>query len=472
MRRSRIGLGALIALTLLLPASGASASGLYVALGDSTAVGFNATDFATRGYVPLFGRYLGDPAHGGVDDVRNRSRFGESSTTARTEQLHEAIDDIDGPTDTKVVTVEIGINDRWFDCPDGFNTPSCPYASNLSAILDGLQGALDRDPGDEELLVLEYFNPILGTDPVAQRWWDDRLLGSDGVVDCAATGPMLGYNDLTACIAVRKGAVPIDPYPLFKAQGNSDLDGQTHPSDAGHAALAALLENPASSGVAPPAAFLAPSVSSVSAVNLGGRAAGVAASINANGQETTWFAEYGTTSRYGQRTTRQRLGPESIDQPASATLRGLAPGTTYHYRLVAANAVGTANGADQTVTTAGRPVPAVRGLEIGPGARVRGRTLRVGWASDPPAASTTQTLTGVAAAGGSTAHASRVLLGSGRTQVPAGKRRQLVVRLTGAALAQLRRGGVGAVTLTVRATGGDGASGVVRRRIAVRAGRG
>ena len=32
-------------------------------------------------------------------------------------------------------------------------------------------------------------------------------------------------------------------------------------------------------------------------------------------------------------------------------LSGLAPGTTYHFRVVATNGIGTTNGADQTFTT-------------------------------------------------------------------------------------------------------------------------
>ena len=36
----------------------------------------------------------------------------------------------------------------------------------------------------------------------------------------------------------------------------------------------------------------------------------------------------------------------------SASLSGLQPGITYHYRLTATNASGTTNGSDQTFTTA------------------------------------------------------------------------------------------------------------------------
>ena len=38
--------------------------------------------------------------------------------------------------------------------------------------------------------------------------------------------------------------------------------------------------------------------------------------------------------------------------PASAAISGLTPQTTYHFRIVATNAIGTTAGPDQTFTTA------------------------------------------------------------------------------------------------------------------------
>lgn len=72
---------------------------------------------------------------------------------------------------------------------------------------------------------------------------------------------------------------------------------------------------------------------------------------------TTFFFEYGTTTAYGARTgdagAPAPVGPQSV----SADIAGLAPGTTYHARLVARNAVGTTHGPDQTFTTPALPAP-------------------------------------------------------------------------------------------------------------------
>jgi hypothetical protein len=79
----------------------------------------------------------------------------------------------------------------------------------------------------------------------------------------------------------------------------------------------------------------------------------LAASVNPNGSPTTYQYEYGTTTSYG---SKAPASPKSIGSGASAVevsekIEGLAPETTYHFRLVATNAKGTVEGEDQTFTT-------------------------------------------------------------------------------------------------------------------------
>ncbi len=76
---------------------------------------------------------------------------------------------------------------------------------------------------------------------------------------------------------------------------------------------------------------------------------------------TSCAFEYGTGAGYGATAPcAVAPGPGSAEVAASATLSGLAPATTYHYRLVASSAAGRAAGADGTFTTTAAPsVPLV-----------------------------------------------------------------------------------------------------------------
>ena len=67
---------------------------------------------------------------------------------------------------------------------------------------------------------------------------------------------------------------------------------------------------------------------------------------------TTYHFDYGTDTAYGSSTPESSpVGSDSAEHPASAVIEGLAPGTTYHYRLVATSPTGIGYGTDQTLTT-------------------------------------------------------------------------------------------------------------------------
>jgi hypothetical protein len=83
--------------------------------------------------------------------------------------------------------------------------------------------------------------------------------------------------------------------------------------------------------------------------------ASVVGSLNPNGQDTTYHFQWGTTAAYGNTTPLQTLvaGGSTGWHPVYAELTGLSPGSTYHYRLIATNASGSAFGTDQSFTTHG-----------------------------------------------------------------------------------------------------------------------
>jgi subtilisin family serine protease len=79
--------------------------------------------------------------------------------------------------------------------------------------------------------------------------------------------------------------------------------------------------------------------------------------VNPNGFATTFNIEYGTTTSYGSIAPgpgwliAHELGSGTSDIPITEWVGGLAPDTTYHYRMAATNAGGTSYGEDTEFTT-------------------------------------------------------------------------------------------------------------------------
>lgn len=123
------------------------------------------------------------------------------------------------------------------------------------------------------------------------------------------------------------------------------------------ALLAAATSGPAAAtaatgvtGTTGPTAHSAPTVVTGSPSNVGRSSAVLNGTVNPNGQSTTYFFQYGTTTAYGLQTNPGHAGNGNSVVAVHSNITGLTPGTTYHYRLVAQNATGISNGADQTVT--------------------------------------------------------------------------------------------------------------------------
>jgi Ca2+-binding RTX toxin-like protein len=212
------------------------AAGTYVALGDSVAT-------PSDSYVYVLFQFLRTPEGGGLDTLYNRASGGEDSTTLRSNgQLATAIADIDGPSDTKVVTIDIGGNDRFLcgGSSPSWHLSSCPFAANFDATLADLQAALGRDPGSESLIAMTYYNPASGLGSAQEQEYDRGLLGADLRIYCAPSGdPRLGLNDRIICISRSRGALVADVYPAFKLGGQALMGDSIHPNSQGQAVIAA-----------------------------------------------------------------------------------------------------------------------------------------------------------------------------------------------------------------------------------------
>jgi lysophospholipase L1-like esterase len=239
---------------------------VYLALGDSLAVGIGASSVAETAYVPRLFHYFHGTSHGGVDTLLNLGIGGDTSywflsgiPGGAGPQLGQALAAIDDrTTDTRVVTLDIGGNDLLNTL---FRDPACldiasvacraamaatlaAFATNYQIILTALNGALAADPGTERVFVMTYYNLWGGTGDPLEAVADAVLLGSDLAIDCAANlgdATKVGLNDLIACIGIANGAEIADG---FGAVGDNALhlthvaEGDIHPTDAGYAAIA------------------------------------------------------------------------------------------------------------------------------------------------------------------------------------------------------------------------------------------
>ena len=127
----------------------------------------------------------------------------------------------------------------------------------------------------------------------------------------------------------------------------------------GWAALSVLAVAQGSLAVPQALAAAAPTATTGTAQQVQFASATVTGTVNPNGSATTYYFEYGPTAAYGMQTSATSAGAGTADVAVHQPLSGLAPSTTYHYRLVAVSAGGTVVGGDLTFTTSKPPAPAV-----------------------------------------------------------------------------------------------------------------
>ncbi len=164
-------------------------------------------------------------------------------------------------------------------------------------------------------------------------------------------GTTAGYGTQTAATSAGAGAAPV-------AVG-VPVSGLT-PRTTYHFRVVAT--NAAGTTTGPDATFStpppAPALGAASADAVDHASAVLSADVTPNDLATTYHFEYGTTAAYGAQTTDGSAGGGPAPVAVHATLGGLTPETTYHFRVVATNASGTTTGADATFTTASAPAPA------------------------------------------------------------------------------------------------------------------
>jgi lysophospholipase L1-like esterase len=231
---------------------------VYLAMGDSVAVGVGAEPPATEGYVPELRAQLnaerdcGDgQALGCRLDLVNLAERGATTSTLVSQQLPEAVSLLErngnsNPADdVDLITIDIGGNDfeaLLTACVDDPADPAClvaiqtalaEVARNYPIILSELRAAAGPDT---TIAVMTYYNPLPACHLAALAPFADLVLEGGGPVPLAG-----GLNDIIRSQAAVYDAVVAETGPLSRLIGVDDLVGGTdclHPDNSGHDKIA------------------------------------------------------------------------------------------------------------------------------------------------------------------------------------------------------------------------------------------
>lgn len=104
-------------------------------------------------------------------------------------------------------------------------------------------------------------------------------------------------------------------------------------------------------GVGTQAEAAAPTATTDSSVAATNSTAVLSGTVNPKGAFTAYWYEYGTSRSFGTNSAKQTLGSGYVATPAPGYVTGLAKDTTYFFRLVAENSLGTTEGATYSFKT-------------------------------------------------------------------------------------------------------------------------
>ncbi len=94
-----------------------------------------------------------------------------------------------------------------------------------------------------------------------------------------------------------------------------------------------------------------PAIEGESFTDIGSSSVTLNSQIDPNGESTSYYYEYGSSTAYGSRTPEVFLGEGESALPAPAHVEGLTTSGEYHFRVVAVGEAGTERGADETFRT-------------------------------------------------------------------------------------------------------------------------
>ncbi|HTZ86179.1 MAG TPA: hypothetical protein VMB05_05880 [Solirubrobacteraceae bacterium] len=242
--------------------------------------------------------------------------------------------------------------------------------------------------------ITEYATPTSNSQPEqiapgpdGNLWFTEN--GNHGQIARITVAPSVGettasaVSEQTAGVQAPIGANSQATSYLFEYGTTTAYGAQTTSSSAGSAAspapvtanlsglapamlyhVRAVATNAAGTTYGPDQTFsttLPPDAFTDAATGVSLTGATLAARVNPQGQPTTYHFDWGLTTAYGARVPASDLsvGSDTSEHSLEQGLTGLAPDTAYHFRVVASNcggcAEGTSYGQDQTFTTAPAP---------------------------------------------------------------------------------------------------------------------
>lgn len=101
----------------------------------------------------------------------------------------------------------------------------------------------------------------------------------------------------------------------------------------------------------------APIVSHIGVTQVNDTSVRLLGTIDPRNSDTEYSFQYGTTPGLGSATVPVDIGSGNTPLLVSQLVNGLSPGTTYHFRLVATNPVGSTPSSTQTFSTRAQPLP-------------------------------------------------------------------------------------------------------------------
>ncbi len=253
-----------------------------------------------------------------------------------------------------VFSVEYGGIPAWIYTADGVFTGDQLTLDCTSSLFAGDDTLFDKAGylyhGSSKL------DPSTGYAPIEPSPFLGPAGGSQIAIDPVTEDVFFARGDRV--VGYHSSNAPTQPFEVLTGFTNAvgvafDAAGNLYVADTG------LIPEPRSDQVEVPGKVVvfkhepskAPAVSKETVGSIRTTLAEFGGEVLANGSDTSFRVEYGPDTSYGSASPSVDAGSSALPVRAKVRVEGLAPDTTYHYRLAVTNADGTSYSPDHIVST-------------------------------------------------------------------------------------------------------------------------